>query len=70
MDTNNRGIGPLDVSGSTSNDGYFAKYRLEALVCEPNAKDATDPALKKGWAEIAIDWHALSSRASEYNWEF
>ncbi len=39
------------------------KYRLKALVCEKNAKDATDPALKQGWAEIAMEWHVLSSRA-------
>jgi len=41
------------------------KYRIKALVCEQNAKEATDPALKQGWAEIAIEWHTLSSRASQ-----
>jgi hypothetical protein len=39
------------------------KYRLKALVCEERARDATEPALKLEWAEIAIEWHALSSRA-------
>jgi hypothetical protein len=36
------------------------KYRLKALVCEERARDATEPALKQGWAEIAIEWQVLA----------
>ena len=43
------------------------KYRLKALACEQNAKDATEPALKQGWGEIAIEWHTLSNRVREYS---
>jgi len=48
-------------------DDLSEKYRLKALVCEQNAKDVTNPALKLGWAEIAIEWHALANRVSEYS---
>jgi hypothetical protein len=42
------------------------RYRLKALACERSAKDATDPAVKLGWEEIAIEWHALSYRVNEH----
>jgi hypothetical protein len=38
------------------------KYRLKALVSEKLSRDATNPELKNGWSEIAIEWHALASR--------
>jgi hypothetical protein len=41
------------------------KYRLKALACEKAARDAIEPVLKVGWAEIAIEWHALANRASQ-----
>lgn len=44
-----------------------SKYRLKALACEKNAKDTTEPALKQGWGEIAIEWHALSNRVLAYS---
>jgi hypothetical protein len=41
------------------------RYRFKALASERSAKDATDPALKLAWAEIAIEWHALANRVSQ-----
>lgn len=43
-------------------------YRLKALACERFSRDATDPAVKAAWTEVAIEWHALSNRtAQEYD---
>ena len=39
------------------------KYRHKALACEGFARNATDPATRDAWAEIAIEWHALAHRA-------
>lgn len=41
------------------------KYRLKALDCEKLAREATDSATKIAWAEIAIEWHALSNRIAQ-----
>ena len=41
------------------------KYRHKALACEGLARNATDPATREAWAEIAIEWHALANRASD-----
>jgi hypothetical protein len=41
------------------------KYRFKALACEKLARDASNPTLKDGWSEIAIEWHALASRAAQ-----
>jgi hypothetical protein len=41
------------------------EYRLKALACEDAAEAATDPALKLGWAETAIEWHSLANRAAQ-----
>jgi hypothetical protein len=34
--------------------------RLKALVCEQRAREATDPAIKQSWQELAIEWHAIA----------
>jgi hypothetical protein len=41
------------------------RYRLKALLSEQLSKDATDPAFRAAWGEIAIEWHALSNRAAQ-----
>ena len=41
------------------------KYRQKALACEEFARDATDPATRDAWVEIAIEWHALAHRTSD-----
>jgi len=41
------------------------KYRLKALNCENLAREASDPAIKFAWAEIAIEWHALANRIAQ-----
>ncbi len=41
------------------------KYRLKALACEKLGREATDPAIKLAWAEIAIEWHALANRIDQ-----
>jgi hypothetical protein len=40
------------------------KYRLKALACEKLARQATDHETRTAWSEIAIEWHALASRAA------
>lgn len=34
---------------------------LRALACEQRARDASDPAIKKEWEALAIEWHQLAS---------
>jgi hypothetical protein len=41
------------------------KYRHKALACEGFARNATDPATREAWAEIAIEWHALAHRTAQ-----
>ena len=41
------------------------KYRSRAIVSEGYAREATDPAVRDAWAEIAIEWHALANRVAE-----
>ncbi len=41
------------------------KYRLKAIACEKSGREATDPAIRLAWADIAIEWHALANRAAQ-----
>jgi len=41
------------------------RYRVKALASEVFARDATDPAIRDAWTEIAIEWHALANRVSQ-----
>jgi hypothetical protein len=43
----------------------FRNLPPKALACERIAHNATDPAVKVAWAEIAIEWHALSNRSAQ-----
>jgi len=42
--------------------GLSERYRIKALACESASEQATDPALKAAWSEIAMEWHALAYR--------
>ena len=35
-------------------------YRLKALESERRASEASDPATKQDWEELAIQWHAMA----------
>ncbi len=41
------------------------RYRLKALASERFSNDASDPAIRAAWMEIAIEWHALSNRVAQ-----
>ena len=43
------------------------KYRLKALACENLGRAAKDAVIQFAWAEIAIEWHALSYRISQHH---
>ena len=43
------------------------RYRLKALACEQFSQDSADPVIKTALTEIAIEWHALSSRIARHN---
>lgn len=40
-------------------------YRSKALAAERMAQDARDAEIRKQWAELAIEWHAIASVARE-----
>jgi len=40
-------------------------YRLKALDCEKQSRDAKAYDIKCAWSDIAIEWHALASRAAQ-----
>jgi hypothetical protein len=42
-----------------------ATYRLRALASEQRAREASDPALKKEWEDLAIQWHLIAHIAAE-----
>jgi hypothetical protein len=46
-------------------DEPSATYRLRALASEQQAHDATDPAIKREWVELAGEWHRLANIAAE-----
>lgn len=39
-------------------------YRTKALACEQRASDASDPASKQDWEELAIEWHTMANFAA------
>jgi hypothetical protein len=40
-------------------------YRLRALASEQHAREASDPAIKKEWENLAIQWHLIAHIAAE-----
>ena len=43
-------------------------YRLRALASEQHAREASDPAIKKEWEDLAIQWHLIAHIAAELRW--
>ncbi len=43
------------------------KYRTKALLCEQRAIETTDPASKRDWEELAIEWHTMANFAASTN---
>jgi hypothetical protein len=39
-------------------------YRAKALACEQQARLALDPAAKRDWEELAIEWHTIAHFAT------
>jgi hypothetical protein len=40
-------------------------YRAKALACEQRARDTSDPASKRDWEELAIEWHTMANFAAK-----
>jgi hypothetical protein len=40
-------------------------YRLRALASEQRAREASDPAIKKEWEDLAIQWHLIAHIAAK-----
>lgn len=40
-----------------------ALFRLKAIASELRAKEATDPAQRQDWEELAIEWHLMANLA-------
>jgi hypothetical protein len=40
------------------------KYRAKALDCEKLRCAAQDYDIKRGWGDIAIEWHCLANRTA------
>jgi hypothetical protein len=40
-------------------------YRLRALASEQHAREASNPAIKKEWEDLAIQWHLIAYIAAE-----
>jgi hypothetical protein len=40
-------------------------YRLRALASEQRAREASDPAIKKEWEDLAIQWHLIAYITAE-----
>jgi hypothetical protein len=42
-------------------------YRIKALACEQRAIEVSDPASKRDWQELAIEWHTMANFAAKAN---
>jgi hypothetical protein len=40
-------------------------YRLRAPASEKRAREGSDPAIKKEWEDLAIQWHLIAHVAAE-----
>jgi hypothetical protein len=38
----------------------FRTFWLRAMFCEQRAHDSSDQLVKRDWAELANEWHALA----------
>ncbi len=41
------------------------KYRIKALDCEQQGRDAKDYDIKCAWGDVAIEWHCLAARTAQ-----
>jgi hypothetical protein len=55
----------VEIPATNGINNIAKRYRLKALASEEISQDATDPAIRAAWVEIAIEWHALSNRAAQ-----
>jgi hypothetical protein len=44
-------------------------YRIKALMCEQRATEVSDPASKRDWQELAIEWHTMANFAARADGE-
>lgn len=44
-------------------------FRSYAIICEIEARAATDPASKREWEVTATNWHWIANRTAETNEE-
>jgi hypothetical protein len=42
-------------------------FRMKALVCEQHARESTDPASKRDWEELAIEWRLMAHSPASTN---
>ncbi len=40
---------------------------LRALGCEQQAREASDPAIKREWEALAIEWHQLANAIAKFS---
>jgi hypothetical protein len=40
-------------------------YRSRAVACEQRCREISDPALKREWQDLAIQWHLMSNVAAQ-----
>jgi hypothetical protein len=59
----------FEIPATRGMNNIAKRYRLKALASEQFSRDATDPAIRTAWVEIAIEWHALSNRAAQESHE-
>jgi hypothetical protein len=45
-------------------DDRSEMFRTKAIVCEQKGRESLDPAIKRQWEELAIEWRALANFAA------
>jgi hypothetical protein len=45
-------------------DDRSEMFRTKAIVCEQRGRESLDPAIKREWEELAIEWRALANFAA------
>jgi hypothetical protein len=52
------------ASYSSPTTGRSGVFRQKALFCQQQAREATDPASRQGWEELAAEWQKMSDSAA------
>jgi hypothetical protein len=42
------------------------EYRTRAIACEMRAKEVTDPAMKRQFEELAMQWHYMANQTARH----